>query len=255
MVLVVDIGNTHVVLGDVANGEIRSLARLATDASRTGSEYAMFIRSALELHGEDASTIEGAIISSVVPPVTPAMKEAIYLLSGREAMVVGAGIKTGLDIRIDDPAELGADLVVGAVGALAIAPPPLILIDMGTATTIFAVGEGNQFLGGAIIPGVVLGLKALAGGTSQLVNVNAAPPKKCISTNTVTCMQSGAIYGAAAMIDGMVERMEEELGKKASVIATGGLAGTVIPYCKREIRNEPELLLKGLAILWEKNHK
>ena len=152
MVLVVDIGNTHVVLGDVANGEIRSLARLATDASRTGSEYAMFIRSALELHGEDASTIEGAIISSVVPPVTPAMKEAIYLLSGKEAMVVGAGIKTGLDIRIDDPAELGADLVVGAVGALAIASPPLILIDMGTATTIFAVGEGNQFLGGAIIP-------------------------------------------------------------------------------------------------------
>lgn len=255
MILAVDVGNTHVVLGSVEGRSIRSLARLATDSTRTGSEYAMFMRSALELSGESAADVEGAIISSVVPPVTPALQEAIRLISGREAMVVGSGIKTGLDIRIDNPAELGADLVVGAVGALALAPAPLIIIDMGTATTISVVGEGNQFLGGSIHPGVVLGLRALAGGTSQLSSVAVAAPKKVISANTITCMQSGAIYGAAAMIDGMIERMEAELGKPANIIATGGLAGVVVPHCKREIRNEPELLLQGLAILWEKNCK
>ena len=256
MLLAIDIGNSNISVGLFdRQKELKFLASIDTDSRKTADQISIDLMNLFILYGCDIRQVSGAILSSVVPPMNFMMEKALTRLLGKPPMVVGAGIKTGLDIRIDDPAELGADLVVGAVGALAIAPPPLILIDMGTATTIFAVGEGNQFLGGAIIPGVVLGLKALAGGTSQLVNVNAAPPKKCISTNTVTCMQSGAIYGAAAMIDGMVERMEEELGKKANVIATGGLAGTVIPYCKREIRNEPELLLKGLAILWEKNRK
>ena len=255
MILAIDIGNTHVVLGSIEGKETRSLARLATDASRTGAEYAMFMRSALELSNVNIPAIEGTIISSVVPPVTPHVQEAVKLVTGKDALVVGSGIRTGLDIRIDNPAELGADLVVGAVAALALVPPPLIMIDMGTATTLFVVGEKNQFLGGAIVPGVALGLKALAGGTSQLGSVNVVPPKKVIGTNTEHCMQSGAVYGAAAMIDGMIDRMEAELGQKCSIISTGGLAGTVVPFCTHEIRNEPELLLQGLAILWEKNNK
>ena len=255
MILAIDIGNTHVVLGSIEGKETRSLARLATDASRTGAEYAMFMRSALELSNVNIPAIEGTIISSVVPPVTPHVQEAVKLVTGKDALVVGSGIRTGLDIRIDNPAELGADLVVGAVAALALVPPPLIMIDMGTATTLFVVGEKNQFLGGAIVPGVALGLKALAGGTSQLGSVNVVPPRKVIGTNTEHCMQSGAVYGAAGMIDGMIDRMEAELGQKCSIISTGGLAGTVVPYCTHEIRNEPELLLQGLAILWEKNNK
>ena len=170
-------------------------------------------------------------------------------------LVVGAGIKTGLNICIDDPGQVGADLVVGAVGALAVAEAPIIVVDMGTATTVTVVDEGSRFLGGAILPGLQLSMEALSSGTSLLPRVSLDAPKKVISTNTIECMQSGAIFGSASMIDGMIERMEAELGKKCSVVATGGLAGVVAPFCRRDILLEPDLLLKGLSILWEKNRR
>lgn len=256
MILAIDVGNTNIVLGCVENGRLGPVApRLATDTKKTDYEYAVAMENVLDFVGVDATEMEGVIISSVVWPLTHTLQRAIKLLTGKEPLVVGKGLKTGLDIRIDDPGSVGADLVVGAVAGLALAEPPLILIDMGTATTVTVVGEGNQFLGGAIIPGLRLSMNALSQGTSQLPQISLEAPDRCISTNTVACMQSGAIYGSAAMLDGLIERMEAELGKKATVIATGGLAGTIVPYCKREIRVEPELLLKGLAVLWEKNRK
>ena len=255
MILAIDVGNTHVVLGGIEAGKCLSIARLATDAAKTDSEYAVLMRDVLELEGISLDRLEGCIISSVVPAVTVLLKDAYRILKQDEALIVGAGIKTGLDIRIDDPATLGADLVVGAVGALSLAGAPLIVIDMGTATTLFAVGPKNTFLGGAIMPGVKLSINALAGGTSQLSSVNITAPDKAIGTNTEDCILSGVVIGHAAMMDGMIERMEAELGQKATVIATGGLSSVVAPYCKREIQLEPELLLKGLAVLWEKNRR
>ncbi len=255
MILAIDVGNTNVVLGSIEGSKCISLARLSTDASKTDSEYAVLIREALALRGVPFTDVEGCIISSVVPAVTVLLQDAYRILSGNEALVVGAGIKTGLDIRIDDPATLGADLVIGAVGALALAEPPLIIIDMGTATTLFAVGPKNTFLGGAIMPGVKLSINALAGGTSLLSSVNITVPKKAIGTNTEDCMLSGVVIGHAAMMDGMIDRMEAELGASATVIATGGLSSVVAPFCRHEMQLEPDLLLKGLAVLWEKNKK
>ena len=253
MILAIDTGNTNVVLGCIENGEIVSVARLATDIHKTEYEYAIAMRDVLAFRGINVSEMEGAILSSVVWPLNTTLRRAVEMLIGKEPLVVGRGLKTGLDIRIDDPGQVGADLVVGAVAGLKIAPPPLILIDMGTATTVTAVDAAGRFVGGAIAPGLRLSMEALSEGTSQLPRVSLDAPAKCIGTNTVASMQSGAIFGSAAMIDGLVDRMEEELGSKATVIATGGLAGCVVACCRREIRYEPDLLLKGLAALWEKN--
>jgi len=253
MILAVDVGNTNIVLGCLEGTEIRSTARMATDVKRTEYEYAVAMQNLLAYIGVDAAELEGAILSSVVWPLNTTLRRAVELLIGREPMVVGRGLKTGLDIRIDDPGQVGADLVVGAVGGLHIAKPPLILIDMGTATTLTAVDAAGRFLGGAIVPGLRLSMDALSGGTSQLPRVSLEAPARCIGTNTVASMQSGAIFGAAAMLDGMIDRMEAELDAPATVIATGGLASRVVPYCRREIRCEPDLLLTGLAVLWQKN--
>ena len=229
--------------------------RVSTNLKKTDFEYAALFRDVLDYAGVDVKTIEGAILSSVVWPLTSTLQSAVEILIGKKPLVVGKGLKTGLDIRLDDPGTIGADLVVGAVAALVMYKPPMIIIDMGTATTITVVDAPARFLGGAIVPGLRVSMNALSGGTSQLPNVSLDAPSKCISTNTVACMQAGAIFGTAAMLDGMIDRMEEELGKKATVIATGGLSGRVVPCCKRKIALEPDLLLKGLAVLWEKNHK
>lgn len=255
MILAIDVGNTNIVLGCIDGAKLRPVARMATDVNKMEYEYAVAMRDVLAFQGVSVSDLEGAILSSVVWPLNTTLHRAVELLIGKSPMVVGRGLKTGLDIRIDDPGQVGADLVVGAVAALQLAAPPLIIIDMGTATTVTVVDAEGKFRGGAIVPGLRLSMEALSEGTSQLPRVSLEAPAKCIGTNTVACMQSGAIFGAAAMLDGMIERMEEELGQKAAVIATGGLAGCVTPYCRREIRYEPDLLLIGLAALWEKNHK
>ena len=256
MILAIDAGNTNIVLGLIENGEIRSVApRIATDVNKTDYQYAVEIENILDFVGVDVTEAEGAILSSVVWPLTDTLRSAVKLLTGTAPLVVGAGIKTGLNICIDDPGQVGADLVVGAVAGLALAEPPMILVDMGTATTMTVLDEKGRFLGGAIIPGLRLSMDALSQGTSLLPRVALDAPDKCVGSNTVACMQSGAIFGTAAMLDGMIRRMEKELGQSATVIATGGLAGRVIPYCEKEIRYEPDLLLKGLALLWEKNRK
>jgi len=255
MLLAIDIGNTNIVLGCLEGREIRYLARMSTDMTLTDCEYAVRIKSMLGLRGMDCDGFDGVVISSVVPPITGEIGAAVKLLTGHEALVVGAGVKTGLNIKIDDPAQLGSDLVVGAVAAIDRWAPPLILIDMGTATTFSAIDKHGNFLGGAIMPGLQLSLDSLASGTSQLPKIAIEPPKRAIGRNSVESMRSGALFGTAAMLDGMIDRFRGELGENASVIATGGLAERIIPHCRHEIIYDGELLLRGLAIIWEKNRK
>ena len=168
-------------------------------------------------------------------------------------MVVGPGIKTGLNIQMDNPSQVGSDRIVIAVAALSEYAPPLILLDLGTATTIEAVDEGSTYLGGCIIPGVRISLEALSANAAQLPGIRLDRPKKVVGKNTEDSMRSGIMYGTAAMIDGMLERMEAELGWQATVVATGGMAQFIIPLCRRQINLEKDLLLKGLNIIYKKN--
>lgn len=255
MILAIDVGNTHIVLGCIENGKIRSINRIVTSTRSTDSEYAIKISQILAFEGIDKAGFEGAIISSVVPNVTFALKDAIHRLLGVTPIVVGAGMKTGLNIKLDDPSTMGADLVAGAVGAISAYGAPLIILDMGTATTISVIDKDSCFLGGAIVPGVNLSLNALASNTSLLQYVSVSAPKKCIASNTIDSMKSGAVYGSASLIDGMIDRIEAELGTKTTVVATGGLAQSIIPHCTHKIACDGDLLLKGLWILYEKNKK
>lgn len=255
MILAIDVGNTNIVFGAIENGEISKVIHMHTDLTYTTEEYVVKLGQLLNSFGIDARDFEGAIIASVVPPLTESLKKAVRHLTGLEALVVGPGMKTGMNVRIDDPGTLAGDLVVGSVAAIAYYGTPVIVLDMGTATTIVAVDDNATYLGGAIIPGVKLGLRALSAGTSLLPDISVSAPKKVIATNTVDAMRSGAVYATAAMIDGMVERMEAELGMECKVVATGGLSQSVVPWCKRSIVCDKELLLKGLWTLYEKNKK
>ena len=255
MLLAIDIGNTNIVLGCIENGDIKSIARISTDSNKTPHEYAVIIKAVLEFDNIDLKRLDGAIISSVVPKVTQIARNAVFILTGKKPLVVGSGLKTGLDIRIDNPAEAGSDLIVGAVAALSVTKPPIIIIDMGTATTISVVDAHGCFIGGIIYPGVKVAFSALSGGTSQLPDVAIEAPKKCIGSNTIESMRSGGVLGTASMLDGMIDRIAEELGQEASVVATGGIAKYIIPYCKHEIAYEGDLLLKGLEIIYNKNKK
>ncbi len=255
MILAVDIGNTHVCVGTLDGLETKQMYRLQTNIGRTDSEYAVLMHQLISLTGMDKQQYEGAIISSVVPQLTSVLKRAIKLVTGCDAIVVGPGVKTGLNIRIDDPGSLGADLVVGAVAALHKYDPPLILVDMGTATTMSVIDGKGCFLGGAIMAGVNLSLNALNSGTSQLPKIDLHNPGKVIGSNTDDCMKSGAVYGTACMIDGLIDRVEKELGEKATVLGTGGLAPVILRHCTHKILLEDDLLLLGLGVIYEKNTK
>ena len=255
MILAIDIGNTNIVLGCIDGKTIVREVRMATDPIKTSDQYCLEIKGMLDLMEIDVRRIEGVIISSVVPPVLNSFKTAILKLTGITPLVVGPGIKTGLNILLDNPAMAGGDLIVGAVAALAEYRPPMLVIDMGTATTITAIDERGNFVGGSIFPGVKIMAESLSGKTAQLPAISLEAPKKAIGRNTVDCMRSGLMMGTAAMLDGMIERMEAELGSPVTVIATGGIARFVIPMCRREMIYDKDLLLKGLRILYENNKK
>jgi type III pantothenate kinase len=197
--------------------------------------------------------IEGSIISSVVPLVQQVMVRAVERLTGKPCLTVGPGLKTGLNIKIDNPAQAGSDLIVGAVAAIEAYGAPLLVIDLGTATTISVIDKDGVFRGGTIAPGVMLSLNALSSGTAQLPGISLEKPRRAIGTNTVDSMRSGLLLGSAAMLDGMVERIEAELGCSTRVVATGGLAKFIVPLCKREMVIDESLLLKGLDILYKRN--
>ncbi len=255
MILAIDIGNSNVVIGGFENDKIEFTARVATDARRTEEQYAVEIYQILNLHGYSAREMEGSIISSVVPQLTSVMKAALRIITGKKPLVVGPGLKTGLNIKLDNPASLGADRVADTVAAIHEYPLPLLVVDMGTATTISVINDKEEFVGGAIMPGLRLSLEALSSRASLLPHIDLIPPKSVIGRNTIDAMDSGMIYGNASMLDGMIERIQEELGQKVQVIATGGLSQKVTPYCKHQIVQDPNLLLKGLRILYYKNSK
>ncbi len=252
MILAVDIGNSNIVLGCFDENEIL-FEDLSTDRDSTVLEYAVIIKTSLEMHHLEYEQITGAIISSVVPSVTENVQQAIFRLIGQQAMVVSPGMKTGLNILLDDPKQLGSDRVADAVGAIGEYPCPLIIVDMGTATTISVIDGQKNFMGGMIIPGLQVSLDSLANRTSQLPHISLEAPKKVIGTNTVDCMKSGIIYSTAGSIDGAIERIEEELGETCTVVSTGGHARKIIPYCHHEILIDPHLLLKGLMTIYKKN--
>ncbi len=255
MLLAVDIGNTRIRMGAMRGFDIVRTVRLTTDKMKTDFEYAAEIRHFFDFFGLDAGELDGAILSSVVPPLTNVFARAVKLASGVRPLVLGKGVKTGVNILIDDPAQAGAGLIAAAAGALKLYAPPLIVINMGTATTISVINKQGSFLGGTIGPGVALGLAALSSGTSQLPNISLEPPAKVIGTNTIDSMRSGAVLGAAAMLDGMIERIEAELGACANVVATGGMSAAIAPLCRRKIEVNDDLPLIGLAAIYERNNK
>ena len=253
MLLTIDVGNTNITLGLYDEDVLKVTARLATDQRKTADEYAINIKDVLTLHGEEVSEVEDCIISSVVPTVGASVSAAVALLCDTVPLVLGPGIKTGLNIKIDNPAQLGADLVAGAVGAIAEYTLPCIVIDMGTATTISVINSQGQFLGGAIAVGVRLTLKALSENTSQLPSINISAPDAVIGSNTVDCMRSGLVFGTAAMIDGMIEKITEQLGETPTIVATGGLSKEIIAHCKSDIIYNENLLIDGLREIYERN--
>lgn len=255
MLICIDIGNTNITIGIYDGDKLKVTARLATDSRRTSDQYAIEIRDIIHIYEIERSEITDAAICSVVPTVGNAVEHAVEKLFGIKPMVLGPGIRTGLNIKIDNPAQLGADLAAGAVGALAKYAMPCIIIDLGTASTISVLGKNGEFLGGAIAAGIKLTLEALTSKTAQLPLVNIEAPEHVIGTNTADCMKSGLIIGAASMIDGMIERMENELGQTANVVATGGLAPEVIGFCSHAISLDNDLLLDGLKIIYNKNRR
>ena len=253
MLLVTDIGNTNIVIGAVEGENIVFEARIATDRKKSSDQYAVSILKILTLNQVQPAEIEDCIISSVVPPVLNAVKTGLGKILRRKPLVVGPGMKTGLNIQLENPGQVGSDRIVIAVAALAEYEAPLILLDFGTATTIEVVARNNTYIGGCIIPGLRTSLDGLTARSAQLPNISLETPDTVICTNTVDCMRSGMLYGTAAMVDGMLERIERELGERATVIATGGIAPLIVPLCRRKILMEKNLLLKGLMILYQKN--
>jgi type III pantothenate kinase len=253
MLLAVDIGNTNITLGAYNSNILEFTARLATDTRKTDDQYAVEIKQLLSLYGIEPGDIEDCIISSVVPAVGKSISRAVSKLCQIVPLTLGPGVKTGLNIKIDNPAQLGADLVAGAVGAIDAYKMPCVIIDMGTASTVSVLDRNDAFLGGVIAAGVRLTLKALTENTAQLPAIPIEAPKSVIGTNTTESMQSGLVYGTASMIDGLLEKITAELGETPTVLATGGLSKEVISHCKTNIIYNENLLLEGLRVIYEKN--
>lgn len=255
MILAIDIGNSNIVIGGVEDRKIVFEARLRTETTKTSDQYCVDLKILLDVYNIERQDIEGCIIASVVPQVLNSMQTAVKKLTGKQSMVVGPGLKTGLNIRLENPAQTGADLVVGCVAALKAYQPPMIIVDMGTATTMVVLDESGALVGGSISPGIKISMDALTDRTALLPGLQLDQPKRVIGRNTIDCMRSGIMHGAAAMLDGMIDRMEEELGCKTTVVATGGISRFVLPLCKKEIIYDKDLLVNGLVALYYDNLK
>ena len=253
VVLTIDIGNTNMNVGLFDDETLTMSARFSTERRKTDDQFAMDFCNLFSMYHIAPTDIAGGIISSVVPEITAPVQRAIEKLICNKVLVLGPGVKTGLNILIDNPAQLGADLAAGAVGAVAQYPLPAFVVDLGTATKIYAVDKYKGFRGCMIAPGIAISLEALTDRSSLLPTINLEPPKKACGTNSVESMQSGIILGTAAMIDGLLDRFTDELGTPASVIATGGLSSFISPVCKHKLQLDPNLILTGLRTIYEKN--
>lgn len=255
MLLVLDMGNTNITIGIFEGKRLLLQSRIATDRTKMEDQYAIELIDLLRLYKLEVTAFSGAILSSVVPPLNHALCAAVQKATGLTPLLVGPGTKTGINIRIDSPATLGADLLVGAVAAVDLVGCPCIVWDLGTATTVSVVDDQGAFRGGAIMPGVTTALDSLTAHTSLLPNISVDAPDSTIGSNTITCLQSGAVFGTAAMIDGMNRRLMDELGYEAPVVITGGLGREIAPQCRSSVQYVSELLLDGLRIIYKKNRK
>lgn len=254
MLLTIDIGNTNITLGMFKGDELCFVSRLATQRVRTRDEYAFEMLNMFNLNSLDPKQCKAAIISSVVPEITRDIGSAVKLTTGCTPKYIDQNIRTDLKIATQIPGQLGADMVVGSVAAIDKYPLPCLVIDLGTANKMFVIDNSGTFLGCTISAGIGLSLNALSSGASQLPAINIKAPEKTIGTETVSCMQSGTVYGTACMIDGMIERFEKELGYSFStIIATGGYAKPIVKHCKRDILYDDNLLLDGLKSIYYKN--
>lgn len=255
MILALDIGNTNIVIGCMEGTACSFVERVSTNHFKTELEYVVDFKTVLELYRIPMGDITGCIVASVVPPLTNIVTSALKKLLHVTPLLVRPGVKTGLNILIDNPGQLGTDLIVNAVAGLQYYGAPLILIDLGTATTISVVDQNKNYIGGMILPGVQVSLDSLVNRTSQLPRISLEPPKKLIGTNTIDCMKSGIIMGQASCLDGMIERIWDEMGTQTTVVATGGLASSIVPYCRKKVICDNELTLKGLEIIYRKNEE
>lgn len=256
MLLAIDIGNTNITMGVYNKDDLVFVTHIATDRSRTSDQYAVEFKQIFALYDTPQNSFEGAAISSVVPELSATMSKAVEKITGHKPMILGPGIKTGMNILIDNPAQLGADLLAGGVGAAALYPLPCLVIDLGTASKVSVIDKNGSFCGCTISPGIGISLDALSARTSQLPNISLKTPARAIGKNTIDSMQSGTVFGYAAMIDGLCEKLEEELGDTVkTTVATGGLARDLVKSCKRDIIFNGELVLYGLKVLFEKNKK
>ena len=255
MTLAVDIGNTNIVIGGFVQNEFQFIERISTNRQATTLEFSVSIRTILQLHAVDASAIDGAILSSVVPSLTTVLSHAVQKTVQVTPLIVSPGIKTGLSICVEHPEQVGSDRVVDAVAAAAAYPLPVLVIDMGTATACSVIDAQHRFLGGIIMAGMQTSLDALVTRTSQLPKISFDPPKQMIGTNTIDCIKSGLLYGTASCLDGIITRTEEALGTPVTTVITGGLAHLVLPYCKQTLHYDPDLLLNGLILLYQANRK
>ena len=253
MILAIDMGNTNIVLGGIDEHKTYFVERITTNHAKTDLEYAVNLKDVLEIYNIHPGQIEGSILSSVVPPLNSTILQAVEKILGKKPLLVGSGMKTGLNILMDNPKTVGSDMIVDAVAAIHEYPKPIIVIDMGTATTMSVVDKQGNYIGGVILPGLKVSLDSLSGKTAQLPYISLSTPDKVIGKNTIDCMRSGIIYGNAAQIDGIMDRMEAELGEPASAVATGGLAKFITPLCRHHGVYDDALLLKGLLILYRKN--
>ena len=253
MLLAVDIGNTNIKFG-IFDGDalIRTLT-VSCDKNQTADEYGVELYSLIRLMGIHRTDFDGCIISSVVPVVTARIQTAVLDTLGVEALIVGSGIKTGLNIRIENPAQLGADLVTACVAANASYSAPCIVISMGTATALCVIDKNRAMLGVSIAPGMMVSLNALTGNAALLYSVSLDAPKSVIGNNTDRSIRSGVVWGTVCMIDGLIDKIEKELGEKCTVVATGGMAKTIIRHCSHEIAVQEDLIMQGLKLIYNKN--
>ena len=254
MILAVDIGNTNIVVGLLDKTNIINSARLATDRKKTDMDFLIQLKLMLSVFKVKDTEIEGSILSSVVPELTNQILNALKLLLNKKPSVIGPGIKTGLNIKIDNPQTLGSDRVCDAVCVIEEYKVPAIIIDMGTATTISVIDKNKNHIGGMIIPGIKTSLDSLSTNASQLPYISLDDPKVLIGKNTIDCMKSGIVYGNVALVDGLIDRINEELGNDYVVIATGGLSKLIIKHSKHNIIYDENLLLKGLYYIYKKNN-
>ena len=251
MLLTIDIGNTNITMGIYEGDELLFTSRLATDRKRTSDQYSVELLNIFKLHNASCSGFSGAIISSVVPEVVNAVGSAVETVTGVTPKVLSSDIGTGLKIVTGTEGFLGADLAVASVAAIDKYELPCFIIDLGTATKIILLDEDGVFLGCTISAGVGISLEALAKKTSQLPAVRLTAPS--IGTNTVDCMQSGTVFGTAAMLDGLTARMERDFGRKVkTTVATGGLAEEIVKNCDREIIFDRDLILEGLKNIYKR---